>query len=65
MEAEERFSFIVLNSEKTENVVLRSGSSTSYPSWCELQNVRFYLNQFCREGNNLPLHQDTKDSEET
>ena len=50
---------------KDENVVLRSGSSASYSSWCELQNVRFYLNRFCREINNLPLHQDTKDSEET
>ena len=66
MEAEKSFSFIVQNSEKkNENVVLCSGSSTSKPSWCELQNVRFYLNRFCRELNNLPLHQDTKDSDET
>ena len=37
--------------------MLRSGSSTYNPSWCELQNVRFYRNRFCREVNNLPLHQ--------
>ena len=65
MEAEKSFSNIVQNSEKNENVVLHSGSSTSNPSWCELQNVRFYLNRFCREVNKLPLRQDTKDSDET
>ena len=63
MEAEKSFSNIVQNSEKNENVVLRSGYPTYNPSWCELQNVRFYRNRFCREVNNLPLHQDTKDSD--
>ena len=62
MEAEKSFSNIVQNSEKNENVVLHSGSSTSNPSWFELQNVWFYLNRFCREVNKLPLHQDIKDS---
>ena len=65
MEAEKSFFNVVQNSEKNENVVLHSGSSTSNPSWCELQNVLFYLNRFCREVNKLPLHQDTKDSDET
>ena len=51
------------NSKKKENVVLgelerRSGSSTSKTSWCELQNVRFYLNRFCSEVNNLPSYQE-------
>ena len=65
MEVEKRVSLTCKKKAKNENVVLRSGSSTSYPSWCELQNVRFYLNRFCLEVNNLLLHQDTKHSEET
>ena len=65
MEAEKSFSNIVQNSEKNAIVVFRSGSSTYNQSWCELRNVRFYLNRFCREVNSLPLHQDTKDTDET